>query len=296
VGRNGSLSIYSPLVITQGSTPAKPPVVPTIAAGSTVAIWFGFNNDDLHLIGPGARQCVNGTNGTDFGQFAACNAVRFFAAAHAAIARGTLRVPRLGNDRTGAPCPSVSHFGIVDADPADNVQTTYLATADGSIAQDTAANRAALTDFTVIANPSDNALVTELIDPAIGCTPWTAPNLADPGKRVTALALDAIQARQFQRAPVANVQTANPMTTTLARSMVYRMMVDQSLQVPFTGQYYCTNLLRTGAAWLKAHQALLTAAPGTDDSPTLWDFLLTRYQGTYEGQNCEAITKQASPL
>jgi len=293
---NGAVSVYSPLVISQGTTPAAAPVRPRIQAGSVVGIWFGYNADDLHLVGPGAAACVNGSGGQDFGQFAACNATRFFTAANAAIRRGTLRVPQLGQDNIGALCPTVSHFGIVDADPADNVQTTYLATADGKTAQNTAANRAALAGATVLGNPSDDGLLTELVDPAIGCRPWTAPNLADRGARVASLALSAIQGRQMQPAPIANVQTADPMAGTQPRAVLYRSLVNQAQNVPFTGQYYCRGLVRTGSPWLKAHQAMLAAAAGPGGAGTLWDFLLTRYQETYQGQDCQNITGQASPL
>src|ERR1700735_2777006 len=40
---NGSLQVYSPLVVTAGTQPAVAPVAPTIAAGSVVEISVGFN-------------------------------------------------------------------------------------------------------------------------------------------------------------------------------------------------------------------------------------------------------------
>ena len=36
-------SIYSPLVIDKGTTPAEPPVAPSLPTNAVVAIWFGFN-------------------------------------------------------------------------------------------------------------------------------------------------------------------------------------------------------------------------------------------------------------
>ena len=92
---NGSLQVYSPLVVTAGTQPAVAPTAPTIAAGSTVIIDVGFNGTNLVLTGAGAQQgnCVDASGQSVIGQVSACNAVNFYNAANAAIARGTLKVP-----------------------------------------------------------------------------------------------------------------------------------------------------------------------------------------------------------
>ena len=43
----GSISIYNPLVIDQGTQPAAQPVLPTLPQGAVVGIWFGFNGNNL---------------------------------------------------------------------------------------------------------------------------------------------------------------------------------------------------------------------------------------------------------
>ena len=47
----GQISIYDPLVIDEGSTPAVAPVVPKLPMNSVVALWFGYNGDNLTLAG-----------------------------------------------------------------------------------------------------------------------------------------------------------------------------------------------------------------------------------------------------
>jgi hypothetical protein len=47
----GQISVYNPLVIDQGTTPAAAPTVPTLPAGGIVAVWFGFNGNTLSLVG-----------------------------------------------------------------------------------------------------------------------------------------------------------------------------------------------------------------------------------------------------
>jgi hypothetical protein len=103
----GAISVYNPLVIDKGMQPAAQPVVPQLPAGGTVALWFGFNGNNLTLQGTrGSLQrggCVNGVNDSIFGQFGYCNAPRFFAAANGAIQAGQLTPPPLGMANDGKP-------------------------------------------------------------------------------------------------------------------------------------------------------------------------------------------------
>ena len=70
-------------------------------------------------------------------------------------------MPALGTASDGLPCPSTRDFGLVDMDQSDNVTATYLILPDGSIAQNTAANQAALAakGAKVEVNGSDNGLL-----------------------------------------------------------------------------------------------------------------------------------------
>src|SRR5712691_7342649 len=93
--RTGALSVYNPLVITQGTTPAVAPVVPKLPRNAIVTIDFGFNGTNLTQVGatPNAlRQgrCVNGL-GSVFGQQSFCNGINFFRAAYALMAVGRLQ-------------------------------------------------------------------------------------------------------------------------------------------------------------------------------------------------------------
>ena len=69
---------------------------------------------------------------------------------------------------------------MVDQDPSDNVITSYLMNTNGQTAQDTAVNTAALTGAQTIVNGSDDKLLAAFLDPANGCTPFTAPDVTDP--------------------------------------------------------------------------------------------------------------------
>src|SRR5713101_1968118 len=91
-----SISVYNPLVIDDGTKPAMAPVVPKIPANAAVAIWFGFNGNNLtlqsHHNSLQDGKCVNGVHASIFGQVSYCNAPAFFQAANQAIQAGKLVV------------------------------------------------------------------------------------------------------------------------------------------------------------------------------------------------------------
>src|SRR6266704_2355216 len=107
----GQISIYNPLVIDKGTRPAVAPVVPKLPADGIVALWFGFNGNNLTLQDANGSlkqgRCINGANGSIFGQFAYCNAPAFFRAANQAMRAGLLNAPPLGKAKDRKPCPSV---------------------------------------------------------------------------------------------------------------------------------------------------------------------------------------------
>jgi hypothetical protein len=312
----GQISIYNPLVVDQGATPAMPPVIPTLPANGIVALWFGYNGNTLTLQGAdgvlAGAGCVNGTDGGNFGQFAYCNAPAFFKAAHRAIRRGQLRVPALGTAADGRPCPTVRDFFVVDQDQSDNLPISYLATSNG-LAQNTQANLSQFPDATVLGNPSDNRLVAVALDGALGCTPWKAPDLADPGQMVPALPLNELLARARQGSPVALVPIGDPMVLNNASPDVgkvnaYRRGVDQP-QVGYNFQAdtgrYCRHMLRIAPARLLQDQALLmpdaahptrglSPDPGAADS--LFTFLAQRFVASYEILGCANVLHIPDPI
>src|SRR5207302_9432944 len=138
-----------------------------------------------------------------------------------------------------------------------------LVTVDGHVAQNTAANRVALQNVQTAKNASDNRLLAVALDTALGCTPWMAPDLADPGKSVPALPLNELQAAAHQAAPVALVPSGDPMVLVngqpnLFKLDAYRLGVDQR-PAPFASASttaYCTNLINVAPVRLQLDKAL----------------------------------------
>ena len=253
---DGQISIYHPLVIDAGTKPAIAPKAPALPANAVVALWIGFNGDNLTLTAADPAvltnaNCVNGLPGSIFTQVSYCNAPAFFAAANNAAVNGQLKVPALATAKDGKTCPTVRDFSVVDQDQSDNVDTMYLVTANGTTAQKTKANSAALQGATTIINPGDNSLHDYFMLPAIGCQPWTVPSLDDPGQMVPSQAVNELQAHLLQKTPVARVPSRDPMVEfagqpDLTKDNLYRAGVDQpqASDNTFKTAPYCREMLR----------------------------------------------------
>jgi hypothetical protein len=283
------LSIYHPLVVDRGDRPAVAPVPVSLPAGATVGIWFGFNGDTLTLAGPGAAACVNGLPGSPFGQFAYCNAAPLFSAA-TADPTFQASIPALGTSPVDSlPCPTSRDFSVVDQDQSDNLATVYRVI-DGRMAQVTPATAARGTKLT---NGSDEGLVANFIAPALGCRPFTAPDLTNGGAQTPALALNELLAAAHQSAP-ALVPTSDPMVLvdgarSERKTNLYRAGVGQpALPEGQTPRAYCAAIVQQAPARLALDARALRAAPSpAADSPDLLTFLRDRLANTLVELDCE---------
>src|SRR5580704_13877231 len=257
----GQLQVYNPLVITAGTTPAVTPARPTIARGSVVVIDVGFNGNNLVLQGRGARQgnCVDALGQSVIGQVSACNAVNFYRVANRAIANGALTIPALGTASDGQPCETSRSFALIDQDQSDNVVSHYLINANGQTEQNTAANANAGTGTTtLLSNGSDDALLSLFVDPANGCTPFTAPDTTNSAGTSPSQALNELSARVNQTGTIAVVPPNDEMTLvggamSIAKTNVYRSLVDQPLLAGNTdpnavAAAYCQNMVNMAPA------------------------------------------------
>ena len=302
---NGKISVYSPLVIDAGTQPPLVmPTAPQLPANAVVGIWGGGNDNNTTLQGTmnSTRQgnCVNGVGRSVFGQFWYCNAFQFFLAA----GKAHVKLPAPGTvAHDGMPCPTVRDFFVVDQDQSDNVQTTYLVNGNGNgqTAQNTATNRAANPGATVIKNPSDNRLLTNFIDPALGCTPAMAPDIADNGNMVPALALDELQAAAFQQAPVALVPVGDPMVqingnSSVFKDTLYRMGVDQMPDINLSTKQYCMNLNKVQPTRLAKEAKMLAAFINSPlpNATNLLTFMGGRFTASFQILNCQNLTGMAS--
>jgi hypothetical protein len=306
---NSHVSIYHPLVIDQGTKPAVAPVVPKLPANAIVALWIGFNGDNLTLTAANPdtledARCVNGLVGSIFTQVSYCNAPAFFSAADNAAINGNLRVPALTMAKDGETCPTIRSFSIVDQDQSDNTDTLYLATTDGRTAQNTKANAARLQGASTLLNPGDNSLFSYFVLPAIGCAPWMRPSLDDPGQMVPSLAMDELQAHLLQRTPVARVPGGDPMVQfagqpDLAKDNLYRLGMDQPLasRDTFKTAPYCREMIRAlpkMARDQKLESNFASLAPAAANNT--FTFLAQRFIASWQLLNCQNLVNLTPPI
>ena len=328
---DGQLTTYDPVVVDEGTQPFSPPANPELPPGATVAIWFGFNGTNLTLqSAPGTdsltqANCVNGAPGSIFTQVAYCNAPQLFTLANQEIAENLLQIPPIGTASDGLPCPTTRSFALVDQDQSDNVVTTYLVNGNGQIAQDnTAAVAAAGNNATTMSmggtggsatpinNGSDNFLLDQFVDPALGCSNFTRPNESENGQAVGGLALDELSAAANQQAPIALVPLNDPMTLSNAgtadetKTNLFRQGVDQP-QIGTTaggdgnGTTYCQNFFQTAGGIQRVFnldEALFSTKPSPmpAEATNLFTFLGMRAQQSFTNLGCGALLNENNPI
>jgi hypothetical protein len=296
----GQLQVYDPLVINQGTTPAAAPTAPTIAAGSQVIISAGFNGNALALVGTGAAQgnCIDAFGNSLINQTPQCNAANFYRLANAEIARGTLTVPAAGTGKDGQACQTTRDFGLIDQDQSDNVVARYLLDpATGQTAQATAANKANAAAATIESNGSDNGLLNNFVDVALGCTPFTAPNPTNPNGTSGSQAMDELSARANQKGTIALLPVNDPQLLvggqfSLGKTNAYRIETDQRPLFTSAQQNaarYCQNMVNIQTPRLKLDAAMETgtASPVPALGKNLANFLAARESGSFGNLNCQ---------
>jgi hypothetical protein len=299
---NGQIQVYNPLVIDQGTQPEVAPVAPTIPRGSQVILSVGYNGNALALVGPGIRQgnCIDALGNSIINQTPQCNAVNFYQMANREIARGILKIPAIGTAKDGQACETTRDFALIDQDQSDNAVAHYLFNPQtGQMSQDTAANQAALTQDTVEANGSDNGLLDGLVDPALGCTPFTAPNPTNPNGASASQALNELSARVNQKGTIALVPVNDPQTLvggqfSLSKTNLYRSEVDMPLlgfgaNLDRNAAQYCQDMVNIGTPRLKLDADTEAGAPSpvTDLGNNLATFLAARLAASFANLNCK---------
>ena len=188
---------------------------------------------------------------------------------------------------------------MIDQDQSDNVTSMYLLNGNGQTAQNTTANIANLTGATTLANGSDDVLLTNFIDPTIGCTPMEAPDLANNGTMTTSQALNEIQANANEPTPAALVPENDEMTlvnnafsatkTNLYRSNLGQTPISAANNAADGPANYCQNMVNIQTPFLAANQTVL--ATGTSPVPAignnLFTFLANRLNMSFTNLNCQ---------
>jgi hypothetical protein len=314
--QTGQLSVYNPLVITQGTTAAVAPTVPTLPTHYIATIDFGFNGTDLFQVGANANtlknaNCVNGEPGSVFGQVSFCNGAAFFNEAHQLEAQGKLVVPALGTSgkivaagvagSTGQQCLVTHNFEMVDQDPSDNVTTQYLLNpATGQTAQDTTSNAGNIAGSTLLLNGSDNTLLDTFMDPTLGCTPFQAPDLGNNNQPTSSQALDELLAEhdapktqglvpENDEMVLNGAGAFDPAKDNLYREQIGETPISGQTQAASSPQMYCQNMVNIQTPFLKANQTVLATgqSPVTAVGDNLLTFLANRLNMSFTNLACQ---------
>ncbi|KAJ3331623.1 hypothetical protein HDU76_002681 [Blyttiomyces sp. JEL0837] len=215
-------------------------------------------------------------------------------------------------------CYTTRSFEVVGQNPSEGVISTYLLSADGTIAQNNAANLASLTNTdtgkppAVLKNGGDQRLLNDIIHPALGCNNFMAPDLVNPSQRIGSLALNEIQAAALQANPIALVPATDPsvmfngsegiFSPSLVKQNTYRLVVGQpviqsQVQALDYAKVFCGNLLGIGIT------SLIRDIPFTfglqspaDTAADLFTFLASRFHNSWIGLACDKLLSKPSPM
>ena len=313
---NNKFFVYNPLAIDIDTEPAIQPTIIPLPPNNVVVIHVGINGATITLLPTiqsnissiDTGNCINGLpNGTVFGQFAYCNGVNFFKIVNTNINTGLLTIPPILNSRLGDICPTTRSFSIVDQDQSDNVLTSYIITQDLKVAQDTPTNTNNLQVLKIISNGSDNRLLNDFINPAIGCKSFTACNLVDNNIKQSSLALNEIQANLIPLIDTtALVPSFDPMVLnygipSIEKINLYRNGVNQPNIIVIDNNdniNYCNQMANLTPSFFINHQneLLNMISPITDIANNLINFMAFRFQQSWKILNCELLTGNPSPI
>ena len=89
-----------------------------------------------------------------------------------------------------------------------------------------------MANATVEQNGSDNGLLDKFVDPALGCTPFTAPNPTNPTGSSASQALNELSARANQKGTIALLPVNDPQLLvggnfSIGKTNAYRIETDQ---------------------------------------------------------------------
>jgi len=306
----GELLVYNPLIITQGAALLAHPAPINFTLGDhVVGLWFGSNSNYLTLtndLGISNGRCNTGPQGSPFGQSGWCNADRFWMTVNLLIQRGNITVPQLGKAADGLPCPTLRDFFIVDMSPEDGVTTSYLVTNLNQVIQNTQNNQKMFSIKSELTNVGNNRLLTDFVNPAIGCDTILIPDGADPGVKRSSIVMNVIQAMLRQGTPIALVPFNDPIVLTngqpdLMKMNLYRAGVDEPQAGAFGGDNdpttYCTNYANIAIPRFKSLGTVLkNSKPPTPGFNTLFDFMRNRSMTTWDRLTCQQLTGQINPF
>jgi hypothetical protein len=153
---------------------------------------------------------------------------------------------------------------------------------------------------TVLVNGSDNALIDNFLDPALGCTPFMAPDLGNNGTLTTSQALDELLAARNQPKNAALVPENDGMVldnggqfdqakTNLYRSEIGQAPVSPQNDMSSSPQMFCQNLVNIQTPFIAANENLLAAGPSPVPTvgDTLFTFLANRLLSSFNNLNCK---------
>jgi hypothetical protein len=151
----------------------------------------------------------------------------------------------------------------------------------------------------VLVNGSDNALIDNFLDPALGCTPLMAPDLGNKGTMATSQALDELLAAKNQPKAAALIPENDEMVldnggqwdlakTDLYRAQIGQAPVDSQTNASSSPAMFCQNMVNIQTPFIAANEKIFATWPSPVPTvgDTLYTFLANRLASSFDNLNC----------
>ena len=254
--RTGSIKVYNPLVITEGTQP-PPAGAARVPRGDVVAIMFGFNGGNLLLTGT-EKRCSRTTASTAsrvlLSQVAYCNSPAFYRAANRDIARGVLKIPPLATGDDGQPCPLPATSPWWTRPRRQHGRRLPADRENGRPPRTGQGDAAALSEGPRRSTTAATTRWSQVMDPALGCARYRLHDKTAPARcRLRQVTPTNCCATAARTTPVALVPLNDPMTqvnghNNRARPTRSRYELDQALigQGGELAEDYCEDMMQIG--------------------------------------------------
>ncbi|MGH7866263.1 MAG: hypothetical protein ACREP9_01220, partial [Candidatus Dormibacteraceae bacterium] len=219
---------------------------------------------------------------------------------------GKLQVPALEKAKDKQPCPTSRDYSLVPNYQSMNSGARYLVTSDGTTAQDTAQNMAALPNASKQFSGSQEGQFRGAVNHALGCNEWRATDLADPTHMVDSIALNELQAAADQGSSAALTPYNAPFVMSgrkpdLAKLNAYRTALDQPTVATLDQadpHDYCQNLLSQGLPRIVLDKKLTVgqASPLPTAASNLYNLEALRFHNAYSELGCTKQLENVNPI
>ena len=296
--------IYNPLVVNRLKQIKIYDEIPQLPDQNIVGIWFGSNGVTFKLIDSNNSlhfgDCIDGYNGSIFGNFAYCNARIFFTT----ISKYRISIPNIGKTVNGFTCLTTRSFEFNEQYQISNVISSYIVLNSYKIVMKTIKNLSIFKPLFIIISKSNGYILNNYISIATGCTIFAGYDFTEQFIMKTSMILNEIYASLDVEQVF--IPSTHPSVTidgvpNLNKLNLYRIGLNQSTvsEIDYNdSRLYCDGIYKKTPIFLYKHHDLLNNYITPDETlgNSLLNVMISRFLTSWNTYNCTEVLKVEFPI